>query len=147
MFLCCCFFKNHSNPPCWASYNTMYVSAVTSSLLLTSGTAEHIHAEPWCFQTLPFSRWAKAIFSKPLLCSPALLLCNEHSWCKFSFTSDHTASVWLGESRRLRLWVWGRLSSLLHGWAAWDCWYWAVRTAPGTNHQKRSCLHYGNWHE
>lgn len=46
----------------------MYVSAVTSSLLLTSGTAEHIHAEPWCFQTLPFSRWAKAIFSKPLLC-------------------------------------------------------------------------------
>lgn len=35
--------------------NTMYLSAVTSSFLLTFGTTEHIHAEQWCFQTLPFS--------------------------------------------------------------------------------------------
>lgn len=128
-------------------YNTMYISKVTPSSLLAFGSAEHIHVWQWCFQTVLFSSWAKAILSKPLLRSPALLSCSSHSWCKFSFTSDHTASVCLGESRRLRLWVWGSSSSLLHGWAAWDCWYWAARTAPGTIHQKRSFLHYGNWHE
>lgn len=57
----------------------MYLSAVIPSFLLTFGTAEHIHAWQWCFQTLPFSSWAKAIFHKPLLRSPALLSCNLHS--------------------------------------------------------------------
>lgn len=57
--------------------------------------------------------------------------------------TTHHHYVWLwrrDESRWPCLWFWGSSSSRLRGaaWgsAAWDCWYWAARSAPGTIHQK-----------
>lgn len=56
-------------------------------------------------------------------------------------THHRHVCLWMGdESRWPCLWFWGSSSSRLYaaawGWAAWDCWYWVERRAPGTIHQK-----------
>lgn len=104
---------------------------------------------------LPFSQlteMASALISRYL--SGLLTSC----WSsKFRFTSDHTASLCLAAERRQEPLAPSVIPGEAHhlfqlcaaAWAraVWDCWYWAERSAPGTIHQKRRCLHCGKRHE